>query len=76
MSTGAWIEGDREKTREAIRRWDVLPDYASVNLSEDDGPGVMANAAGDDILDQMVNLLQTQYGAEINQTLAEQATTR
>lgn len=36
----------------------------------------MANAAGDDILDQMVNLLQTQYGAQINQTLAEQATVR
>ncbi|MBB2751106.1 UNVERIFIED_ORG: peptidyl-prolyl cis-trans isomerase D [Rhizobium aethiopicum] len=36
----------------------------------------MANAAGDDILDQMVNLLQTQYGAQINQTLAEQATLR
>ncbi|MGO7362386.1 3-keto-5-aminohexanoate cleavage protein [Rhizobium leguminosarum] len=41
VSTGAWIEGDREKTREAIRRWDVVPDYASVNLSEDDAPGVM-----------------------------------
>jgi peptidyl-prolyl cis-trans isomerase D len=35
----------------------------------------MANAAGDDILDQMVNLLQTQYGA-INQPLAEQAAVR
>lgn len=36
----------------------------------------MANAAGDDILDQMVNLLQTQYGASINQPLAEQAAVR
>ncbi len=36
----------------------------------------MANAVSDDILDQMVNLLQTQYGAQINQTLAEQATVR
>jgi peptidyl-prolyl cis-trans isomerase D len=36
----------------------------------------MANAAGDDILDQMVNMLQAQYGARINQTLAEQATVR
>ncbi len=36
----------------------------------------MANAAGDDILDQMVNLLQTQYGAQVNQNLAEQATVR
>ncbi|MBA5804438.1 3-keto-5-aminohexanoate cleavage protein [Rhizobium changzhiense] len=41
VSTGAWIESDREKTREAIRRWRVLPDYASVNLSEDDAPDVM-----------------------------------
>ncbi|QND14134.1 3-keto-5-aminohexanoate cleavage protein [Rhizobium leguminosarum bv. trifolii] len=41
VSTGAWIEGDREKTRDAIRRWRVLPDYASVNLSEDDAPGIM-----------------------------------
>ncbi|APO74856.1 SurA peptidyl-prolyl isomerase domain-containing protein [Rhizobium etli 8C-3] len=36
----------------------------------------MANAAGDDILDQMVNLLQTHYGASINQTLADQAAVR
>jgi peptidyl-prolyl cis-trans isomerase D len=36
----------------------------------------LANAAGDDILDQMVNLLQTQYGAEVNQTLAEQTAAR
>ncbi|CAN7373357.1 3-keto-5-aminohexanoate cleavage protein [Rhizobium leguminosarum] len=41
VSTGAWIEGDREKTREAIRRWSALPDYASVNLSEDDAPDVI-----------------------------------
>ncbi len=36
----------------------------------------VANAAGDDILDQMVTLLQTQYSASINQTLADQATVR
>ncbi|OWV70871.1 hypothetical protein ATY77_14945 [Rhizobium sp. R634] len=41
VSTGAWIEGDRERTREAIRQWRVLPDYASVNLSEDDAPAIM-----------------------------------
>ncbi|MBA8831168.1 MULTISPECIES: 3-keto-5-aminohexanoate cleavage protein [Rhizobium] len=41
VSTGAWIEGDREKTRAGIRCWRVLPDYASVNLSEDDAPGVI-----------------------------------
>ncbi len=36
----------------------------------------VANAAGDDILDQMVTLLQMQYSASINQTLADQATVR
>ncbi|PDS29145.1 3-keto-5-aminohexanoate cleavage protein [Rhizobium phaseoli] len=41
VSTGAWIEGDPERTRQAITRWRILPDYASVNLSEDDAPGVM-----------------------------------
>ena len=41
VSTGAWIEGDRERTREAILQWRILPDYASVNLSEDDAPAIM-----------------------------------
>lgn len=41
VSTGAWIEGDPERTRQAIRQWHVLPDYASVNLSESDAPAVM-----------------------------------
>lgn len=41
VSTGAWIEGNEERTREAIAGWHVLPDYASVNLSETDAPGVM-----------------------------------
>jgi peptidyl-prolyl cis-trans isomerase D len=36
----------------------------------------IANQAGDDILDQMVNLLQSQYGVTVNQNLAEQATVR
>jgi uncharacterized protein (DUF849 family) len=42
VSTGAWIENDAEKTRNAIAGWNVLPDYASVNLSEGDAPAVMA----------------------------------
>ncbi|MGX5843622.1 3-keto-5-aminohexanoate cleavage protein [Mesorhizobium sp. ArgA1] len=43
VSTGAWIEGDEDRTREAIRHWDkdLLPDYASVNLAENDAPAVM-----------------------------------
>jgi uncharacterized protein (DUF849 family) len=41
VSTGAWIENDAERTREAIDSWRELPDYASVNLSEADAPAVM-----------------------------------
>jgi uncharacterized protein (DUF849 family) len=41
VSTGAWIENDVEQTRNAITRWNVLPDYASVNLSEPDAPAVI-----------------------------------
>jgi uncharacterized protein (DUF849 family) len=41
VSTGAWIEGDPDRTRKAIGEWRVLPDYASVNLSESDAPAVM-----------------------------------
>lgn len=32
VTTGAWIPGDRV---ESVRSWTVLPDYASVNVSED-----------------------------------------
>jgi uncharacterized protein (DUF849 family) len=41
VSTGAWIENDVARTRAAIVGWRELPDYASVNLSEADAPGVM-----------------------------------
>ncbi|MET3648980.1 3-keto-5-aminohexanoate cleavage protein [Phyllobacterium ifriqiyense] len=41
VSTGAWIEGHAQRTREAISRWQIVPDYASVNLSEPDAPAVM-----------------------------------
>jgi len=36
----------------------------------------LAKSAGDDILDQMVNQLQTKYGVTINQALAQQAMVR
>ncbi|MGG7518688.1 SurA N-terminal domain-containing protein [Allorhizobium undicola] len=46
-------------------------------LSEDDRQiTALANAAGDDILDQMVSQLQANYGVTINQTLAQQAMVR
>jgi uncharacterized protein (DUF849 family) len=47
VSTGAWIEGDEKRTRDYISRWTVLPEYASVNLSEADAPAVM------ELLDRM-----------------------
>jgi uncharacterized protein (DUF849 family) len=42
VSTGSWIEKDEAKTRNAIAAWRERPDYASVNLSEDDAPAVIA----------------------------------
>jgi uncharacterized protein (DUF849 family) len=42
VSTGAWIEGDEKRTRDCISAWRLLPDYASVNLSEPDAPAVIA----------------------------------
>jgi uncharacterized protein (DUF849 family) len=42
VSTGAWIEKDADRTRSAIAAWRELPDYASVNLSEEDAPAVIA----------------------------------
>jgi uncharacterized protein (DUF849 family) len=41
VSTGAWIEGDEKRTRDCIAAWRLLPDYASVNLSERDAPAVI-----------------------------------
>ncbi|UVC18192.1 3-keto-5-aminohexanoate cleavage protein [Mesorhizobium onobrychidis] len=41
VSTGTWIENDDERTLAAIAGWGELPDYASVNLSEDAAPEVM-----------------------------------
>ena len=42
VSTGTWIEGDEQRTRDCIAAWRELPDYASVNLSEADAPDVIA----------------------------------
>ncbi len=41
VSTGEWIEGNLVKTLSAINSWNVLPDYASVNLSEAGAEEVM-----------------------------------
>jgi uncharacterized protein (DUF849 family) len=42
VSTGVWIEGGADRTRDCISAWQELPDYASVNLSETDAPAVIA----------------------------------
>ncbi len=42
VSTGHWIEGAAAKTEAAIESWQDLPDYASVNLSEDHAPATIA----------------------------------
>jgi uncharacterized protein (DUF849 family) len=41
VSTGAWIEGDADRTLACIEGWRELPDYASVNLSEPGAPAVI-----------------------------------
>lgn len=41
VSTAAWIEADATRTRQAVTSWRCRPDYASVNLSEEDAPGLM-----------------------------------
>ena len=42
VSTGDWIEGNAAATRNAIANWKVLPDAASVNLSEAHSPEIIA----------------------------------
>ena len=53
VSTGAWIVPDTERRLALLERWDVVPDYASVNFDEDgalavvdllNGKGVMVEA--------------------------------
>jgi uncharacterized protein (DUF849 family) len=41
ISTGAWIEKDDDRSLGYVGQWSVLPDYASVNLSERNAPAVI-----------------------------------
>jgi uncharacterized protein (DUF849 family) len=45
VSTGAWIEKDDRLRLAMIDGWSELPDYASVNLSEEGAPAVFAALA-------------------------------
>jgi uncharacterized protein (DUF849 family) len=47
VSTGAWIEPDPDRRLAQVRRWHVLPDYASVNFDE---PGAV------EIMDELLEL--------------------
>jgi uncharacterized protein (DUF849 family) len=42
LTTAAWIEPDLDRRLWLIQRWDVLPDFASVNLSEEGAAEVCA----------------------------------
>lgn len=41
VATGAWVEPDPDRRVAFIREWQVLPDYASVNLSEEGASAVI-----------------------------------
>ncbi len=42
VSTGAWIIADPEERLDAVGRWTVLPDFASVNFHEDGAAALAA----------------------------------
>ncbi len=44
VSTGQWIAPTGRARHGLIRRWQILPDYVSVNLIEEDAPDVIALA--------------------------------
>ncbi len=63
ISTGAWIEPDRERRLTLVRAWQVVPDFASVNFHE---PG--AAALAESLLDLGVGVeagLATPEAAEV-----------
>src|ERR1700722_17895697 len=40
VSTGAWIEADGARRVAAVQSWQILPDFASVNFSEEGAEAV------------------------------------
>jgi uncharacterized protein (DUF849 family) len=51
VTTGAWAAPDPQKRLDAVRSWEVLPDFASVNWHEDG-----ADAVGQALLDRGVGV--------------------
>jgi peptidyl-prolyl cis-trans isomerase D len=77
VDTVATSVGGDETTQILLKVTDVntSPTTDALN-NQDQQIAAIANAAGDDILDQIVSTLQSKYTVNVNQTLAEQAMVR
>lgn len=74
VGTASSAAGADPETQIVMKVTDVNTEGSGDALANDDAQVLaIANAAGDDILDQMVSQLQSDYGVSINQALAEQA---
>lgn len=77
VGTAGAAPGKDADTQIVLKVTEVNDDATTSVLAGDDARiTAIANAAGDDILDQMVNQLQADYGVRINRVLAEQAMVR
>ena len=77
IDTVANAVGGDETTQILLRVTEVNESPTTDVLNNtDQQAAAVANAAGDDILDQMVSDLQTKYGYTVNRNLAEQAMVR
>ena len=77
VDTAASAVGADDATQILLKVTDVNDNPTTDALSNDDQQiAQIANAAGDDILDQMVSQLQSKYAVTVNQSLAEQAMSR
>ncbi|MDE1991367.1 MAG: SurA N-terminal domain-containing protein [Rhizobiaceae bacterium] len=77
VDTVANAVGADDTTQILFKVTDVNDNPTTDALNNDDQQAAsIANAAGDDILDQMVSSLQSKYSVTVNQNLAEQAMSR
>ncbi|NEV11277.1 MULTISPECIES: peptidylprolyl isomerase [Rhizobium] len=77
VDTAGSATGADDTTQILLKVTDVNDNPTTDALSNDDQQvAQIANAAGDDILDQMVSQLQGKYTVTVNQSLAEQAMSR
>ncbi|MBB3423062.1 peptidyl-prolyl cis-trans isomerase D [Rhizobium sp. BK312] len=77
VDTAGSAIGADDTTQILLKVTDVNDNPTTDALSNDDQQvAQIANAAGDDILDQMVSQLQGRYTVTVNQSLAEQAMSR